>query len=70
MVSSKLFAVSALLGLMATLPVKSAQIQVTVGGPGGVTQFTPSSVVGYLYSVLFSPLDDRSCLECQRWRHR
>lgn len=44
MVSSKLFAASALLGLMATLPVKSAQIQVTVGGPGGTTQFTPSSV--------------------------
>jgi len=44
MVSSKLFAVSALLGLMAILPVKSAQIQVTVGGPGGITQFAPSSV--------------------------
>ncbi|KAI0279815.1 hypothetical protein BGY98DRAFT_966803 [Russula aff. rugulosa BPL654] len=44
MVSSKLFAVSALLGLMVTLPVKSAQIQVTVGGPGGVTQFSPTSV--------------------------
>jgi len=44
MVSSKLFALSALLGLMATLPVKSAQIQVTVGGPGGVTQYNPSSV--------------------------
>jgi hypothetical protein len=70
MVSSKLFAVSALLGLMATLPVKSAQIQVTVGGPGGITQFSPSSVVGCQYSVLFLPLDDRSCLECQRWRHR
>jgi plastocyanin len=44
MVYSKLFAVSAMLGLMATLPVKSAQIQVTVGGPGGVIQYSPSSV--------------------------
>ena len=59
MVSSKLFAVSTLLGLMATLPVKSAQIPVTVGGPGGVTQFSPSSVVGCLYHALSSPLDDR-----------
>ena len=59
MVYSKLFAVSAMLGLMATLPVKSAQIQVTVGGPGGVIQYSPSSVVGCLYYVLSSPLDDR-----------
>jgi len=44
MFSSKLFALSSLLGLMAARPVRSAQIQVTVGGPGGVTQFSPSSV--------------------------
>lgn len=41
---SKLFALSALIGFMTVLPVKSAEIQVTVGGPGGVTQFNPSSV--------------------------
>ena len=46
MYSSKLFALSSLLGLMAVLPVRSAQIQVTVGGPGGVTKFTPPTVVG------------------------
>jgi len=44
MVSSKLFVLSSLLCLFAALPVRSAQIQVTVGGPGGVTQFSPSSV--------------------------
>jgi len=43
MVSSKFFALSSLL-VMAALPVRPAQIQVTVGGPGGVTQFSPSSV--------------------------
>ena len=55
---------------MATLPVKSAQIQVTVGGPGGVIQYNPPFVVGCPYYVLSSPLDDRSQLECQRWRCR
>ena len=50
MVSSKFFALSSLL-VMAALPVRPAQIQVTVGGPGGVTQFSPSSVVGRLYYV-------------------
>ena len=49
---SKLFALSALIGFMAVLPVKSAEIQVTVGGPGGVTQFSPSSVVDCLYNFL------------------
>jgi len=39
-----LFALSAMLGLMAILPVKSDQIQVTVGGLGGVTLFNPPSV--------------------------
>ena len=47
---SKLFTLSALLGFMAVLPVKSAEIQVTVGGPGGVTQYNPSSVVGCLHN--------------------
>lgn len=46
---SNSFAISALLGLMTVLPVKAADIQVTVGGPGGVVAYTPSSVVGYLY---------------------
>jgi len=45
---SNLFALSALLGFMAALPVKSADIQVTVGGAGGITQFNPSNVVSYL----------------------
>jgi hypothetical protein len=49
---SNLFALSALLGFMAALPVKSAQIQVTVGGPGGIIQYNPSSVVGCLYEFL------------------
>jgi len=41
---SKLFALSALLGFMAVLPVKSADISVTVGGPGGVIKYTPNNV--------------------------
>jgi len=41
---------------MAVLPVKSAQIQVTVGGPGGITQYNPSSVnanVGDVVNFVF-----------------
>ena len=45
---SNLFALSALLGLLVALPVKSADIQVTVGGPGGIIQYNPSNVVSYL----------------------
>jgi len=41
---SNLFALSALLGFMTALPVKSANIQVTVGGPGGVVAYNPSNV--------------------------
>jgi len=59
MVSFKLFALSTLLGLMVAAPVKSAQIQVTVGGPGGVTQFSPSSVVGYYTMAYLQPPDNR-----------
>jgi plastocyanin len=53
---SNLFALSALLGFMAALPVKSAQIQVTVGGPGGIIQYNPSSVnanVGDVVNFVF-----------------
>jgi len=41
---SNLFALSALLGFMAALPVESANIQVIVGGPGGVVAYNPSNV--------------------------
>jgi len=41
---SKLSALSALLGFMAVLPVKSADFPVTVGGPGGIIQYNPTSV--------------------------
>jgi hypothetical protein len=54
---SNLFALSALLGFMAALPVKSADIPVTVGGPGGVTQFNPPNVVGYLHDSCREFLD-------------
>ncbi|KAH9955623.1 hypothetical protein BC827DRAFT_1236135 [Russula dissimulans] len=46
MMSFKTLSLSALLGLMmAALPVNSAQIEVTVGGPGGITLFNPNNVV-------------------------
>lgn len=61
MTFSKFLALSALLGLMATLPVKSAEILVTVGGPGGVVQYSPNNVVGYLYAISrLLPLDKLS----------
>jgi len=56
MMSFKTLSLSALLGLMmAAAPVKSAQIQVTVGGPGGVTLFTPNNMTAQIGdSVLFT----------------
>jgi hypothetical protein len=46
---SKLSALSALLGFIAAVPVKSAVIQVQVGGPGGTIAYSPNNVVGCLY---------------------
>ncbi|KAI0261048.1 hypothetical protein BC834DRAFT_941179 [Gloeopeniophorella convolvens] len=40
----KLSVLSALISLAAIPPVRSAEIQVTVGGTGGITQYSPSSV--------------------------
>jgi hypothetical protein len=56
---SNLFALSALLGFMAALPVKSANIQVTVGGPGGVVAYNPSNVVGSCTIFSCELLDQR-----------
>ncbi|KAI9456461.1 hypothetical protein F5148DRAFT_369958 [Russula earlei] len=44
MMSFKSLSLCALLGLLAALPVKSAVFQVTVGGPGGIIQYNPSTV--------------------------
>ncbi|KAI0003402.1 Cupredoxin [Russula compacta] len=52
MAFSKFLALSALLGLMATLPVKSAEILVTVGGPGGVVQYSPNNVTANVGDVV------------------
>jgi hypothetical protein len=63
---SKSFAISALLGLLAVLPVKAVEIPVTVGGPGGVVKYTPPSVVGCLYYLGFCLLTSNYQLDCQR----
>jgi len=42
---SKLFAISALSGLLAVLPANAAQIAVTVGGAGGIIAYNPPSVI-------------------------
>jgi hypothetical protein len=43
---SRLFVLSVLLSLTSVMSAEGANIQVTVGGPGGVTTYTPNSVVG------------------------
>jgi len=48
---SKLFAASALLGLMAALPVQSTAVEVVAGGPDGLIQYNPSFVVRRPYDL-------------------
>jgi len=55
---------------MAVLPVKSANFPVTVGGSGGITQFTPTTVVGCLYNFRRELTNEHLFLECQRRRYR
>lgn len=43
---SRLFVLSALLSLTSVMSVKGTNFQVVVGGPGGVTTYTPNTVVG------------------------
>lgn len=43
---SRPFVLSALLSLTSVMSVKGANFQVVVGGPGGVTAYTPNTVVG------------------------
>ena len=42
---SKLFTLSALLGLLAALHTNAAEIEVVAGGPDGLIQYNPSFVV-------------------------
>lgn len=43
---SRPFVLSALLSLMSVMSAKGADFQVVVGGPGGITTYTPNTVVG------------------------
>jgi hypothetical protein len=54
---SKLFAFSTMLGLLAALPRATAQatvageVEVVLGGPDGLIQYNPGSVVGGPYNL-------------------
>jgi hypothetical protein len=42
---SKIFALSTVLGLLATMPAQAIEVDVVAGGPDGLIQYNPSSVV-------------------------
>ena len=55
---SKLFTLSTLLGLLVAMPAtvtsrpaKAKEMEVVVGGPGGLIQYSPYSVVGVLCNL-------------------
>jgi hypothetical protein len=47
---SKLFTLSALLGLLVAMPSNAANIDVVAGGPDGLIQYNPSFVVRRPYN--------------------
>jgi hypothetical protein len=67
---SKLFTLSALLGLLAALPTNAAEIEVVAGGPDGLIQYNPSFVVRLTINISRRGLvDEPSSLDGQPWRY-